>query len=141
MKKVLVGILVLSLVGGGVYVFAIRDTSEPASDGHTDHTHSEETSSSSSSPESADVVIIYTNSGFNPTNYTVKSGGTVTVQNDSNSVLDFASNDHPAHTDNSEMNIGEITSGTSATFMPKTAGTWGFHNHENDLHSGTLVVE
>lgn len=143
MKKVIIGIIALLLVGGGVYFFVIRDTSEPASDGHTDHSHDESSSSTDTSSLAAtnDVVIIYTDGGFSPKDYAVLSGGTVTVRNDSSSVLDFASNDHPAHTDNSEMNIGEIAPGKTASFVIMRTGTWGFHNHENDAHTGQLVVK
>lgn len=145
MKKVIIGILALVLVGGGIYVFATRDKKEPEHDhsshSHTDDTQPTDTNDASSNTEASDIVITYTDSGFNPDSYTVTSEGTVTVRNDSSMTLDFASNDHPAHTDNSELNIGEIAPGASASFVVKAKGTWGFHNHDNDAHTGTLVVQ
>jgi plastocyanin len=87
------------------------------------------------------VTIIYGNSGFSPSSYTIASGGTVTVQNNSDEVLDLKSNDHPVHTDNTELNIGEVNPGESKTFTLERTGTWGFHNHERDSHTGTITVE
>ena len=87
------------------------------------------------------VTIVYGENGFLKPTLEVDAGDTITVRNGSDSVLDFASDDHPTHQKQSELNIGEIAPGESKTFIMDTKGTWGYHNHENAAHTGILVVK
>ncbi|MGB2786756.1 MAG: hypothetical protein WBB94_00035, partial [Candidatus Saccharimonadaceae bacterium] len=59
----------------------------------------------------------------------VKKGQTVTVKNQSSDELEFASDEHPSHRQQPELNIGSTAAGASTTFTPTKTGTWGFHDH------------
>ncbi len=143
---------VILLVGGAVaYVSLSGD----------DNTSNESTSSTSPAPsdpeaitepprppvpasptsEASAVTITYSKDGFSPTAATVKAGSPVKVINNSDEDLQFASDPHPEHTENDELNVGVIAAGQNKTFTPATAGTFGFHNHFADEHKGTLIVE
>ncbi len=147
MKKILIGLVALILVGGGVWYFGFRDGGE-SEETHThedgsEHSHdtTDTTTDTDQVTNSTSVTITYTDDGFEPDSYTVSAGNTVTVQNNSSSVLDFASGDHPTHLENPELNAGEIAAGSSKTFTLSEKGTWSIHNHENDAHEATIVVE
>lgn len=87
------------------------------------------------------ATISYTDKGFEPSTLTVKTGDTVRIQNNSTMSLSFNSDDHPAHTKYSELNVGDVPQGGSETFTVTTKGTWGFHNHDNASDTGTITVE
>lgn len=150
MNKLIIGILAGIIILGGLWFFVLRDTDAPdttdtantsdTQSGSTTDTDTETPADTDETPAADSVTIVYTNSGFSPRDYRIKMGGTVTVRNDSDEVLDFASDDHPVHTDNSELNAGEISPGETKSFTVDRTGTWGFHNHERDSHTGTIVV-
>lgn len=101
----------------------------------------QDTTGGSDSSAIPEVTITYDGNGFTLTGTTVKSGDTVKVANKSTKELEFDSDPHPAHTDNSELNAGRIPAGRSATFTLTTKGKWGFHNHLNASQKGELTVE
>lgn len=86
-------------------------------------------------------TITYTDGGFDPSTTTVKAGDTIRIMNRSSMPLSFNSDDHPAHTDQDELNVGDVPRNRSQEFTVTQAGTWGYHNHENAAHSGKLIVE
>ncbi len=154
MKKGIIIAAVLVAVAA-VIVFAMtRPEAEPAPSTTSDANQAEGQTTPQNNAQTGDqiidngdettpqsVTIVYSGSGFEPSRYAVASGDTVTIRNGSGRILDFASDDHPAHTDNSELNVGAIQPGQSRQFTPTRTGTWGFHNHEFDAHSGVLVVQ
>lgn len=87
------------------------------------------------------VIITYSNNGFSPSTVKVTSGGSVTVKNDSNRTLQFDSNPHPAHTDNTELNLGVVQTGESKSFTVTKKGTWEYHNHLSASDEGAITVE
>ncbi len=99
------------------------------------------TSPTTNDNANASTIIFYSNDGFSPASSTVKTGSTVTVKNASSRKLEFASDPHPVHTENQELNIEAIPSGESKTFTVTKVGTWGFHNHLRPADTGTLTVE
>ncbi len=86
-------------------------------------------------------TITYVNGQFSPSSLTIKAGETVTILNKSNDTLDFSSDPHPAHTDNSELNAGIIGPGETRTFTIAKAGSWKFHNHLESTERGEIVVQ
>lgn len=134
MKKVLMVLLALVLVGGGVYWFVIRDSSGGAVEKKT-------TETLTTSEVITKALITYTDDGFVPDTYIAGIGASLTVQNDSTSDLDFESNNHPTHTKNSELNVGTVKAGENKTVKLTKEGEWGFHNHLNSAHTGTITVE
>lgn len=91
--------------------------------------------------EQAKNTITYTDDGFTPGTLTVKVGDTVTVINRSSKQLEFSSDVHPTHSDNSEINQTTTAPGESTSFKVSKAGTHGYHDHLNASRTGTLVVE
>jgi plastocyanin len=87
------------------------------------------------------ATITFNGSGFSPSTVTVASGAKITVVNSSTQTIDFASNPHPLHTDNPELNIGTIAPGGSKTFTVTRVGTWGYHDHLNAIYGGTIIVQ
>lgn len=126
-RNVIIGLIVLVLlVAGGVYWM----------------THSSNTPTSSTTSSTASgAVITYSDGGFSPSSITVKSGDTITLKNTSSQAMQFDSDPHPIHTNDPELNVGEVGPGKTATVKAITKGTHGYHNHLNPGQTGTIVVE
>lgn len=152
MKKVLIIVVmfaVLAAVGFGVYRF-VNKSEEPVTNvtSASDQTNSgtqeppaDQQTSDSLIAAAELVTITYSNSGFSPNTVTVKTGGKVTIKNDSSKSVQFDSDPHPAHTDNEELNAEVIKAGQSETFTVTKAGTFGYHNHLNASETGTIIVQ
>ncbi|MBA2279539.1 hypothetical protein H0V99_03835 [Candidatus Saccharibacteria bacterium] len=153
MKKAVIIIAGLIIIGA-VTVFALRpddnddasitptintETAEQSADGQ--ELGSEAETSTETSTEMAALTIIYTDSGFEEDTYSVTAGKTITIKNDSSRSLDFASDEHPIHTGNSELNVGVVRAGQTMTFSVEKTGEWGFHNHLLSSHEGILTVQ
>ncbi len=143
--KIGVIVVIVALLAGGI-AWALTSDSKTNNDENSAGTteHSEEVSnksveSNSNTPVAA--TITYTSNGFDPETTAVKSGDKVKVVNTSGSLLDFGSDPHPTHTDNPELNAGDIEDGQSKTFTVTTKGDWGFHNHFNPSDHAFIKVE
>jgi len=91
---------------------------------------------------SATHIVTYTNDGFSPANLTINQGDTVKFVNGSNRDFSPASNDHPSHTIYAGFDAREdLGPGESYSFTFERVGTWGYHNHELEGHTGTIVVQ
>lgn len=101
-------------------------------------------------------TIIYTDAGFEPGTITVSQGDTVVWQNNSSVQMWVASAIHPTHTAYPGSNIekcgtteegnffdqcGAVSAGSEYSFTFDQEGEWGFHNHLNANHTGTVIVE
>lgn len=133
MKKVLIILLALVLAGGGVYWFFFRDGSVKV--------ETETPKPLTTANMIKATIITYTDDGFSPAEYLGSGGGSLTVQNDSSSDLDFQSDELPDKTKNSELNVGLVQPGESKTVELSTAGAWGFRNHNNPTHTGKITIE
>lgn len=138
-------IVIVALLAFAGYLWMQQDTptpenTTPDTTQNTNQTPTEE-SQTEQQPQESVATITYTDNGFSPSSVTVNAGETVRVQNDSSSTLSFNSDDHPTHNKQSALNVGEIAAGESKTFSIDTVGTWGFHNHLNPAHEGSLLVE
>lgn len=142
------GIIVTGLVGivlvvGGVVISKNKsgtDQTNSASTASSQNTSAASDQSSSTAVPSV-ATITYASSGFSPSTVTVKKGDTITIKNDSSDDIQFDSNPHPLHTDNTELNVGAVASGKSTTVTLNKVGTWGYHNHFNTSQKGTITVQ
>lgn len=91
--------------------------------------------------EDAALTITFTDDGFDEDRYTVSAGETVAVVNQSSSSMEFSSDDHPTHRENSEINLPVVGSGETITFVPETPGEFGVHDHIRAQFTTTLVVQ
>jgi plastocyanin len=147
MGKIVI-VAIIAAVAIGVVVVATNkpdDTSEQGTDTTTSQTPSvnqqpAQADTGEAEPQAA-VTVTYTDNGFVQDAISVKSGDTVEVVNDSGNDLELVSDPHPLQTDNQEFNVGLIAPGETKTFVVTQTGTWGFHNHLRDAHTGSLMVE
>lgn len=136
--KILIAVAVVAMIAGAVVLLMPKNQSNQQTSSDTSGNNSRD----SSTPDEADVTITYDGSSFSLSANGVKSGGTVKVMNTSSGKnLDFESDPHPAHTNNTELNAGAIQPGKSAVFTLEKKGKWGFHNHLNASQKGELTVE
>lgn len=142
--KVIITIVVVAVLGGGAYAVFGKSGSDNA--GNPTASTSPSSNSSDSEPTSTTdtsgaATITFDDSGFSPSTLTVKVGATVKVVNKSSQLLQFDSDPHPDHTDETELNVDLVSPGQSKTFTVTKKGTWGFHDHLNPGLTGTLNVE
>jgi 4-hydroxyphenylpyruvate dioxygenase-like putative hemolysin len=146
---IVAAVVVLLGVGAGVYALTMQnddDTTETSSSSSSQGTATNDTTNKTTSGEDAvsnvgSTIISFTDDGFDKSEYTSKAGEAVTVKNDSSMEVQFSSDDHPTHTEHSELNLDVLSPGESATFTPPGAGSYDFHDHINDQFTGTLIVE
>ncbi len=136
--KVVVALVVVAVVVGGILVMMNKKATQSGAN-RVDQTNQNGTNRESSKP--ADVTITYDGSSFTLSAASVKSGGTVKIVNDSDNDLQFQSDPHPLHTDNAELNVGQIDPGKDVTITLSKKGTWGFHNHLSHTQHGQITVE
>jgi hypothetical protein len=144
--KLIIAIIVVLVIAGGAYVLANKKSDKDKSGGSATGQSSQNQSGSQNTADNSDtstpdVTITYDGGGFSLTAEKIKAGSKVRVVNDSDKDLNFDSDPHPVHTDNPELNAGDIAAGDSKTFTLNTKGTWGFHNHLNSSQHGELTVE
>lgn len=146
-KGIKIGIVVLAigvLAGGIAWALGGSNDNQEEAHDHSTHSHGADTQNRTAQQNSNDAVaetITYTSNGFSPNTITVKSGDKVKITNESGSLLEFSSDPHPSHTINSELNAGDTGDGQSTTITVTKSGKWGFHNHYNASHRGSITVE
>jgi len=141
---------VIAVIGVGMAVYALtlgpsEDSSAKHSTNvaheHSAHAHDDSVKAPAASTEAAALTISYTNDGFALTEFTVKASELVRVENNSDTEMYFAAGEHEHHDINSPVNLGTIEPGAASSFIAPKAGTYLFHNHDNDEHKSTLVVQ
>jgi len=137
-SKIIIAIVVVVIVTGGAIWYKMANSEKAAAPPATNNSSS---NSDNSTTQEADSTIVYNGSFFKVSKDKIKSGSIVKVMNNSDKDLDFDSDPHPVHTDNTELNEGEIAPGKSKIFTLVKVGTWGFHNHLDSSQHGTITVE
>lgn len=146
-KTTLVTIVIAVLLLAAVAAIALNAPAKKTGTANSNNTQTteSETSEASETPEATTseptATIVYTDDGFEPEEVTIKAGDTVRIENKSSLSLSFNSDDHPSHTDISELNVNDVPEGGSRDFVVTKAGTWGFHNHDNASHEGKIIVQ
>ncbi|HET7713768.1 MAG TPA: cupredoxin domain-containing protein [Patescibacteria group bacterium] len=137
-KNLLALIVGVALLGGG-YLWWTSQNNNSSTTG-TPAPGQSSTPETSTSSTSTEVTLTYTDSGFSPLTLEVKSGGKLTVVNNSTRTIDFASNSHPIHTDNTDLNFGVITPNKSKQGTLTKKGSWRYHDHLNASAGGQVIV-
>lgn len=98
------------------------------------------------------VTVLYTDTGFVPSSVTVSVGDTVTFLDQSaDNGMWVASDEHPTHTGYDGTNKDEhcpnngtvfdqCAEGATYSFTFQKGGMWGYHNHRESDHHGTVIV-
>lgn len=138
---IVIVVILLGLAGLAVYALGAQQNQTPSTSDVRSNTDGSTDAEDRAAPTPSErVAITFTDNGFEPNKLTVKRGTIVTITNNSSRDVQFSSNDHPSHLDNSEMNLKVLSPGESTSYTPQTAGTWGFHDHLNDTKTGTITV-
>ncbi len=132
-RNVILGVVILVVIVGAVAVWLGRNT--------TTTTNSKSSDSSSTPSTGKETVITYSDGGYSPSKITVHSGDKVIIKNASSHGMQFDSDPHPVHTNNPELNVGEVDGGEQMSFTVDKKGTYGYHNHLNPAQTGSIVVE
>lgn len=133
---VIAGIVILILVLGG-FLLLRRDT-------NTEERNVAPTTENEAASllETEEVLVRYTDNGFEPSSLQVSTGTVVAFLNVSSGPMWTASAVHPTHQILPEFDAREaIQPDGSYWYIFTRVGTWGFHDHMNPQHVGTIVVE
>lgn len=146
-SKIATVIVIAIIILGGGYLILHKSSNSPApaaessSTPAASHQTASDTQAATPPATTAAATITYTSKGFEPASTTVKSGDTVKIANTSDEAMSFNSDPHPTHTDNPQLNVGEVDAGQSKTVTLTTKGNWGFHNHFDPSERGRIVVQ
>lgn len=142
---VIATVVIAALLGVVAYALTMNrsktdDTALKAEDNSSQQKTDESNTATNKDQNNAAATISFTDKGFAAQNYTVKSGNEVKVENNSSMQLQFSSNNHPTHTEETELNLKVLAPGESVNFTPTKVGTWGFHDHLHSQYTGELTV-
>lgn len=160
-KQILWIIVAIIVIGGGLYLFASRSPQPVA---NTETPAASQTRPAEQTVPSTDAntieasvtgapaaVITFTDSGFSPSNVTVKKGEIVRWMNNSGSQVWPASAVHPSHgvypqkspsdcLESSFDACNGLAQGEYWDFKFDYVGEWKFHNHLNASQRGSVNV-
>jgi plastocyanin len=147
MNKTVIAVVAVVVIVGGYFLFVNRDDTNnnnnsvtpppPASSNNNTNSNT----NTGSEPQSGEVTINYTTSGYSPSTVNIKKGTKVTYVNQTSGVMWPASAPHPTHTDYPEFDPKQaIAAGQSWSFTFDKTGTWRFHDHQNPSKFGSVVV-
>lgn len=142
-NRIIIAVVAVIIIAVGAWFLANTNKKSPETT-PTDSSQSQNTpQNSDESSEASDVgaVVVYNRDGFSPATFTVKSGQKIKILNETDDTIEFASDPHPTHTTNPEMNSDDIAPGQIKEVTVTRKGEWGFHNHYNPTKRGTLTVE
>lgn len=143
-KGLLIGgvIAVLAIAGLVIFVLGSQQTQAPDSvnDQADTPTGSAERDNEVAPNPSERMTITFTDDGFEPSELTVKKGTVIAIKNESSRSVQFSSDDHPAHRDNTEMNMNSLAPGESSSYTATAVGEWGYHDHIDESKTGTITV-
>ena len=134
-------IVVIVVVVFGGYMLMNRDAVE---DTNSMQEMENEMNQAGGSEETAPDVVLYGDAGFAPKTVTIRTGETVEFMNGSKQDLHVSFGehlDHDAYPDKkTHPNLPKNGAFTDIITFP-TAGTYEYHNHHNEEHTGVVVVE
>lgn len=140
-KKIIIAVVAVVVIVAGAAV-AGKLLSDDTSNGTTNTpTTGDNSGSIEISEDEVAATITYKDGAFSPASVTVPSGSAVRIVNESDEDVAPSSNNHPEHTENSEVNFPDIAPGQTATMVVTEKGTWGMHNHFDEDEHLTIIVE
>ena len=140
-KRIIVAVVAIAIIAGAAIWYSVVMSNNAAAPSGGQTPASSDNDATKEDDGEVAVTITYNGAGFTLSADKVASGSKVKVVNSSQKELDFDSDPHPVHTDNTELNEGLIPAGEERTFTLNAVGTWGFHNHLNASQNGKITVE
>ncbi|HSW85625.1 MAG TPA: cupredoxin domain-containing protein [Candidatus Saccharimonadales bacterium] len=134
-KAFIISLVTVIIIGIGAYFIFHKSPVSPAV------TNTTPKSSSAAPTQNVANTITFDGNQFSPATITVKSGSTVTIKNTSSQDLQFDSDPHPAHTDDTDLNAGLVLPGKSQTFTVIKTGSFGYHDHLDLGIRGKITIE
>jgi len=136
MKAFVIGLVVIVVLGVGGYMI-FRTPSKTG----TTNTNTSSQSSKTATKEATANTITFDGSQFTPASLTVASGTSLTVKNTSSTDVQMQSDPHPAHTDDTDLNVGLVSPGQTKTFTVTKKGSFGYHNHLDSSIQGKITIQ
>lgn len=91
------------------------------------------------------VAVSATSSSFSPGSVTINAGDTVKWTNNGSTTLYVAPDNHPSHTKYAGLwdDDGTVSMSAGASYSKTftTPGTYTYHDHNNALVTGTVIVQ
>lgn len=113
-----------------------------AQDEKADQDNPEASQGNQTAVDQPGVVVSMTDTGFFPSQITVKAGTKVSFVNDGQALHWPASDPHPAHDSLEGFDAGSgVATGESYVFQFDQPGEWGFHDHLSVDQTGKIIVE
>lgn len=146
-NKLVMGIIVLVLVVGGLFVMTKNQTQTNQTPTTSVESETEKSEDKKEDQQEADAekkneaTVEVTENGFDPASVTVKVGAEVEWENKTNATANVSSDDHPTHKLYPLLNLGSFDKGKSVSVVFDKAGTYTYHNHLSPSMTGTVVVE
>lgn len=85
--------------------------------------------------------VVVTEIGFEPSTLNIKVNDLVTWINDSGTAVTVNSSNHPTHTLNKLLNLGQFENSSTVQAFFEEPGTYSYHNHLKPEQRGTIIVE
>ena len=164
-KNLIIGVIVVIILAlGGWWLWSQNSAQAPVTENAPTNQTGTVNNPDQSNPISLEATVmvgktyevVYTDSGFSPSNLTIKVGDTVTWKNQGSSGMWIGSAMHPTHMvysgtdlkshcpDTANTSFDECKAdqpGTSWSFTFTKTGSFGYHNHVNSSKFGKVVVE
>ena len=156
MNKTVLGIIVvIAVLAVGWFFYMQKVQTESPSQNQTENIEAETGTGAEVSLEGDmidDIIVTYTNEGFEPSTVTINRSQTVRFVNQSSRGMWVGSDQHPTHTQYPEKSEADclgssfdtcksLPANESWSFTFNSVGSWGFHNHVQAAHKGTIVVQ
>jgi len=132
MRKLYIGIGVVVILAIGAFILVQNNSNRKTQLA---------TACDSAPSATSSAPIVYSDSGFSPAVSAVTAGGTLIIKNSSGSTVQFDSDPHPIHTDNPELNVGQVASGEQKSVTVNKTGCFGYHNHLNPSETGKILIK
>lgn len=131
--KLAVTVLIVIVAAAAIVLLVGRKDDGGTNEPNTNNTNSSESGTA--------TTITYDGDTFTPASVTVSVGSTLKFVNESDETVEPSSDDHPTHTKNPELNVGDVEPGQSKEITVDTTGEWEMHNHYDAGQKMTVRVE
>lgn len=135
MKKIIIALIVLIIVGAGTYYLVFNKNSASEAPTYTAPASNNPVTNTTETPTAAIVTVSIKNFSFNPPTLTVRTGTKVT----------WINSDSVSHTVTSDsdnlLNSPTLSPGQSFSFTFTDAGTTSYHCNIHPSMHGKVIVE